>query len=85
LATLKVKKVFNGLKKKGFVQAEGDHTFLILNVNGKKTSIRTKISHGNNEISDYLINEMSMQLKLEKKKFLDLVNCLSPSNFTCKN
>jgi hypothetical protein len=75
LGVLKARRVLNGLEKKGFVQAEGDHTFLILYVNGKKTSIHTKISHGSNEINEYLINRMSIQLKLERKKFLDLVNC----------
>jgi hypothetical protein len=39
LAALKARKVLSGLEKKGFVQAEGDHTFLIFYVNGKKTSI----------------------------------------------
>ena len=75
MATLKARKVLSGLEKKGFVQAEGDHTFLIFYVNGKKTSIHTKVSHGSNEINDYLINKMSIQIKLEKQKFLDLVNC----------
>ena len=75
MATLKARKILSGLEKKGFVQAEGDHTYLILYVNGKKTSIRTKVSHGSNEINDYLITKMSMQVKLERKKFLDLVNC----------
>ena len=75
MAALKARKILSGLEKKGFVQAEGDHTYLILYVNGKKTSIRTKVSHGSNEINDYLINKMSMQVKLERKKFLDLVNC----------
>ena len=74
MATLKTRQVLSGLEKKGFVQAEGDHTFLIFYVNGKKTSIHTKVSHGSNEINDYLINKMSIQVKLEKKKFLDLVN-----------
>ena len=75
MATLKARKILSGLEKKGFVQAEGDHTFLIFYVNGKKTSIHTKVSHGSNEINDYLINKMSIQIKLEKKKFLDLVTC----------
>ena len=74
MAALKARKVLSGLEK-GFVQAEGDHTFLIFYVNGKKTSIHTKVSHGSNEINDYLINKMSIQIKLEKQKFLDLVNC----------
>ena len=75
MATLKPKDVLSGLEKKGFVQTEGNHTFLIFYVNGKKTSIHTKVSHGSNEINDYLINKMSIQIKLEKKKFLDLVTC----------
>ena len=75
MAALKARKVLSGLEKKGFVQAEGDHTFLIFYVNGKKTSIHTKVSHGSNEINDYLINKMSIQVKLERQKFLDLVNC----------
>ena len=75
LATLKTRKILSSLQKKGFVQAERDHTFLILCVNGKKTSIRTKVSHGNKEIDNYLINKMSLQVKLERKDFLDLISC----------
>jgi hypothetical protein len=75
LVTIKTGKLLRGLQKKGFVQSEGDHTFLILCVNDRKTSIHTKVSRGGREIDDYLINKMSIQLKLERKKFLDLVNC----------
>ena len=75
LTTLKAKEILTNLRKKGFIQAEGDHTFLIFYINGKKTSIHTKISHGNKEINDSLINKMSIQTKLEKKKFIDLVQC----------
>jgi len=75
LVSLKARKLVKGLQKKGFVQATGDHTFLILWINGKKTSIYTKVSHGSSEIADYLVNKMSIQLKLEKQDFLDLVNC----------
>jgi hypothetical protein len=75
MTTLKVREVLNGLESKGFLASEGDHTFLIFYVGGKKTSIRTKVSHGSKEINDYLIKRMSIQVKLEKKKFIDLVNC----------
>jgi predicted RNA binding protein YcfA (HicA-like mRNA interferase family) len=75
MVTIKVKDILNGLARKGFCQSEGDHSHLILYVNGKKTSIRTKVSHGSSEIGDNLINIMSIQLKLEKKKFIDLINC----------
>lgn len=75
MTTIKTFKVVKGLKKKGFCQEEGDHTRLVFLFDGKKTKIRTKVSHGSKEISDYLINRMSIQLKLEKKQFLDLVDC----------
>jgi predicted RNA binding protein YcfA (HicA-like mRNA interferase family) len=75
LTTFKVREILNGLEKKGFVQSQGDHTHLIFYCNGKKTSIRTKISHGSNEVNDHLISLMSTQVKLEKRKFEDMVNC----------
>lgn len=75
MTSIKKNKVLAGLKRKGFCQAKGDHKYLVLQVDGKKTSIRTKISHGSREIGDYLIHLMSLQTKLEKKQFLDLVNC----------
>jgi hypothetical protein len=79
---LKIRDILKGLEKKGFHSEEGDHTHLILHFNGKKTIIRTKVSHGSNEIGDNLINLMSIQTKLDKKKFIDLVNCpLSMENY----
>ena len=35
----------------------------------------TKISHGNKEIGNYLIKQMSFQCHLDKSKFMDLSNC----------
>lgn len=75
MTTLKVREVLRGLEKKGFLRSEGDHTFLIFYVNGKKTSIHTKVSHGSDEVDDHLINRMSIQVRLEKKKFVEMVNC----------
>lgn len=75
MPTMKVRDVLVGLNKKGFLQDENDHKHLILYVNGKKTIVRTKVSQGASEINDHLINLMSMQLHLEKKEFMDLVNC----------
>ena len=72
---LKAGDVLKGLEKKGFSRSESDHTHLVLYVNGRKTQIRTKVSHGSSEIGDHLINLMSIQVKLEKKKFIDLICC----------
>jgi predicted RNA binding protein YcfA (HicA-like mRNA interferase family) len=72
---MKVRDILVGLNRKGFLQSESDHTHLILYVNGKKTEVRTKVSHGAREIDDHLINLMSKQVHLEKKEFRDLINC----------
>jgi len=76
LTTLKVKVVDTNLQKKGFVRNEkSDHIRYILYVNGVKTVISTKISHGEKEIGDPLIAHMSNQLLLSKSDFVDLVSC----------
>lgn len=80
MTTIKTNKVLNGLIKKGFCLAKGDHKRLIFYVNGKKTEIRTKLSHGNKEINDFLIHKMSIQIKLDKKQFIDLIDCPMTSN-----
>ena len=68
-------KVLKSLKKKGFCVSDGDHKHLVFHHNGKKTGIRTKVSQGRGEINAHLINLMSIQIKLEKKQFIDLINC----------
>ncbi len=75
MTTMKVRDIVHGLTRKGFCRSEGDHSHLIFYFNDKKTSIRTKVSHGSTEIGDNLINVMSIQVKLEKNKFMDLVYC----------
>jgi predicted RNA binding protein YcfA (HicA-like mRNA interferase family) len=77
MTTLKTNEVVKGLTKKGFLKCEGDHSHLIYFVDGKKTLIRTKISHGSksDEINDSLIHLMSTQIKLEKRQFIDFVKC----------
>lgn len=67
--------VMAGLEKKGFSKRENDHTFFHLWVDGKKTKVFTKVSHGEKELSDNLLGMMARQLNLNKKQFLDLVDC----------
>ena len=75
MVTVKANDVLKGLGKKGFSLSQGDHSHLIFCVGGKKTAIRTKVSQGRSEIDDHLVNLMSIQVKLEKNKFMDLINC----------
>lgn len=46
MATLKTRKIINSLTAKGFMPQNGDHKYLLFFVNGKKTRIKTKVSHG---------------------------------------
>jgi hypothetical protein len=63
------------LTQKGFRPKEGDHTFYFLYVNEKKTSIRTKISHGIDEYGPGLLSQMSKQLHLPPQDFHGFVEC----------
>jgi len=48
---------------------------LWLYVEGKKTAIYTKISHGRSDYDDNLLAEMAKQLRLRRREFDDLVQC----------
>lgn len=67
--------ISSSLKKKGFEEKTGDHFFYILYVNGKKTKIRTKISHGIREYGINLLKQVWKQLKLNRRGFQDLIEC----------
>lgn len=69
------KDVTAGLQHKGFQLRENDHSFFHLFVDGKKTIVSTKISHGEKEISDSLLGMMARQVKLTRRQFNDLVDC----------
>ena len=72
---LKVKVVSTNLKKKGFRTEQGDHERFIFYYEGKKTAIRTKISHGEKEIGIHLVKKMANQLHLEKEEFVKFALC----------
>lgn len=71
---LDAKKALKSLKKKGFAIYNGDHKFLEYYYKGKLV-LHTKISHGEKELNDYLIAQMSKQCKLSKSDFTDLIEC----------
>ncbi len=60
---LKKRDIIASLERKGFQIHESDHRYLYFYwSNGKKTSIKTKISHGSgNEIDDNLVHLMATQ------------------------
>ena len=60
---------------KGFIFDETHHEMFWLVVCGKKTSIRTRISHGAKEYGDQLLTLMSRQIGLSKTELYRLVDC----------
>jgi predicted RNA binding protein YcfA (HicA-like mRNA interferase family) len=69
MATLDAKQTLKNLKSKGFAVAKSK------SVDHKLTRARTKISHGEKELNDYLISCMSKQTLLSKNEFIDLAKC----------
>lgn len=77
MATRKTRDIRSALIKKGFRHKDGDHAFYTYHraSDEKKTSIFTKMSHGESEVGDYLLSKMAQQCGLSKSEFLDLVDC----------
>lgn len=71
----KLKDIELSLTKKGFVLKQSHHRNYVLHVNGKKTSIRTRISRGSKEYDDHLLGQMAKQVKLSKENLLQLIDC----------
>jgi len=71
----KARELAAALASKGFRAREGDHTFYFLYAGGRKTSVRTKISHGAEEYGPGLLSQMSKQLHLRSHELDDFVEC----------
>jgi hypothetical protein len=69
------REVAAALQAKGFRKTENDHSFFTLWVDGKKTVIHTKISHGEKELGNRLLSLMARQLGVTRSQFLLFVNC----------
>jgi predicted RNA binding protein YcfA (HicA-like mRNA interferase family) len=68
--------IIKSLQKKGFSQEGGDHHFFVYYArNGKETNIKTKVSRGTKDIGDSLLAKMAKQCQLNKKDFLNLIDC----------
>ncbi|GMO60917.1 MAG: hypothetical protein Ta2D_06660 [Rickettsiales bacterium] len=79
MTSRKAKDIIKAFNKKGFVEKEyGDHYYFVYyTVANQKTIIKTKLSRGSNhnEIGDSLLNPMAKQCFLDKKDFINLVDC----------
>ncbi|NUQ35353.1 MAG: type II toxin-antitoxin system HicA family toxin [Planctomycetaceae bacterium] len=76
---MKTRDLESALQKKGFIaQSAGradDHRWYTLYVDRKKTSIRTKVSHGEKEYGKHLISKVRRQLSLDNTNFKRFIEC----------
>ncbi|MBM3498250.1 MAG: hypothetical protein FJX74_06220, partial [Armatimonadetes bacterium] len=64
------------LVKKGFRLEERDHHYLVLYVEGRRTTIRTKVSHSKSDYGSPLLSRMKDQDQLSTvRELLDLIDC----------
>lgn len=68
--------VTSALLKKGFVRIEAPHhTMFWLVVAGHRRGIRTRLSHGQRRVDDWLLSEMAKQLHLSRADLLRFIEC----------
>lgn len=75
MATKETRKIESSLLSKGFSKENTHHEMYWYFYNGKKTSIRTRLSHGYKEYSDNLLGLIARQLHLKKSELEDLIDC----------
>ncbi len=75
MATRKAREIKEGLTKKGFIAVQRDHTYFFLSVEGRKSRVHTKISHGRGEYGDNLLSFVAKELYISKKQLADLLDC----------
>jgi len=66
----------NALISKGFERVEArHHTMFWLVVVGTRRGIRTRISHGQRRVDDWLLSEIARELHLSKRELLRFIEC----------
>ena len=75
MATRRTRDLEAALTTKGFHQDNNHHEMYRLYVGGRKTSVRTYISHGKSEYGDNLLGQIARQVKLRRAELDDLVDC----------
>lgn len=71
----KTSELLRALERKGFRLEDRDHVYCYLYVDGKRSPIRTKVSHGHKDYGPRLQSEMAWQLHLSNRDFEALINC----------
>lgn len=71
----KTRAIRAALLSKGFIADDTHHEMFWLVVDGRKTSIRTRISHGVAEYGDNLLPLVARQVGLSKQELYRLIDC----------
>jgi hypothetical protein len=75
MTTLRVRQVNKALTAKlGFERRASHHRIYRLYLDGQPVA-RTFISHGQRELTDFHIGQMSRQMRLSRKEFIDAIGC----------
>lgn len=69
------RQIHTALLRKGFVEDDTHHHMFWLMVNGKRSLVRTRYSHGERECDDWHLCKMAQQVGLSRKEFDDLIDC----------
>jgi hypothetical protein len=75
LSTRKTADLRSALLNKGFKLEQTHHEMLWFTVEGKSTSVRTRLSRGAREYDDGLLGQMAKQLRLRRQELDDLIDC----------
>lgn len=72
----KTKEVIAALGRKGFERSSNKHKkFQYVTLAGKKTDVRTFVSHSSKTLSASMLNAMARECALSTGQFLNLVDC----------
>jgi hypothetical protein len=84
--TQNTREIEYALTHKGFSRENAKHHMMFwFYLDGRKTSVRTRLSYGASEIGDRLIGCMAREMRIPKADFLRFVECgMSGDDYTTK-
>lgn len=75
MAIYKTSQFTQALEKKGFIKDNTHHEMYWYYSNGKKSSLKTRVSHSEKEYNESLLSERKKQLHLSKNDFIKFIEC----------
>ena len=75
MSTWQTRRIKKALLHKGFQEHQTHHNMFWLYANGKKTSVRTRLSHNVREYGDNLLALVAKQLHIDRNRLDDFIEC----------